>query len=98
MQVWHQFYLIIEVMNTILESEILSQKSVSYIASVKMHVDEIYNNHQIFGLSLETLELTRRFYNLCAPLDKLAQMEIYELNHLMSISQHLERNLVQESV
>ncbi len=83
-------------MNTILESDVSSQESVSYIAAVKMHLDEIYNKQEIFGLSLETLELTRRFYNLCAPLDKLAQMETYALNQLMSISQHLERNLVQE--
>ena len=84
-------------MNTILESEVSPQESVSYIAAIKMHVDELYNKQEIFGLSLETLELTRRFYNLCAPLDKLAQMETNTLNQLLSISQHLERNLVQEA-
>jgi len=84
-------------MNTVLESEVSSQNAVTYIAAIKMHVDELYNKQEIFGLSLETLELTRRFYNLCAPLEELAQMENYTLNQLISISQHLERNLVQES-
>ncbi|WP_155827808.1 hypothetical protein [Gillisia sp. JM1] len=51
-------------MNTILEPEVSTQESLSYITAVKMHVDELYDKQEIFRLSLETLELTRRFYNL----------------------------------
>ena len=83
-------------MNSILEPEVLTDK-ISYITAVKMHVDELYEKQGIFGLSLETLELTRRFYNLYAPLDNLEGTAPFALNQLLSITQHLERNLVQES-
>lgn len=83
-------------MNTILEPEVLTDK-ISYITAIKMHVDELYEKQEIFGLSLETLELTRRFYNLYTPLDNLEGTDSFALNQLLSITQHLERNLVQES-
>ena len=83
-------------MNTILEPEVLIDQ-ISYITAVKMHVDELYEKQEIFGLSLETLELTRRFYNLYTPLDNLEGADSFALNQLLSITQHLERNLVQES-
>lgn len=83
-------------MNTILEPEVLINQ-ISYITAIKMHVDELYEKQEIFGLSLETLELTRRFYNLYTPLDNLKGVDSFALNQLLSITQHLERNLVQES-
>jgi len=83
-------------MNTILEPEV-KKDQVSYITAVKMHVDELYEKQEIFGLSLETLELTRRFYNLYIPIEKVEGITTHTLNQLMSITQHLERNLVQEA-
>jgi len=83
-------------MNTILEPEV-KKDQVSYITAVKMHVDELYEKQEIFGLSLETLELTRRFYNLYTPIEKVEGITPHTLNQLMSITQHLERNLVQEA-
>ncbi len=83
-------------MNTILEPEVTTDQ-ISYITAVKMHVDELYEKQEIFGLSLETLELTRRFYNLYTPIYKIEEVAPFALNQLLSITQHLERNLVQES-
>ena len=83
-------------MNTILEPEVTTDQ-LSYITAVKMHIDELYEKQEIFGLSLETLELTRRFYNLYTPLDKIDETTPFALNQLLSITQHLERNLVKES-
>jgi len=83
-------------MNTILEPEVTTNQ-LSYITAVKMHIDEMYEKQEIFGLSLETLELTRRFYNLYTPLDKIDEATPFALNQLLSITQHLERNLVKES-
>ncbi|WP_034917858.1 hypothetical protein [Gillisia sp. CAL575] len=83
-------------MNTILEPEVTTDQ-LSYITAVKMHIDELYEKQEIFGLSLETLELTRRFYNLYTPLDKIDKATPFALNQLLSITQHLERNLVKES-
>jgi len=84
-------------MNAILEPEVSNQESLSYITAVKMHVDELYNKQEIFGLSLETLELTRRFYNLYTPFEKVVDASPFALNQLLSITQHLERNLIKES-
>lgn len=83
-------------MNTILEPEVKTDQ-VSYITAIKTYVDELYRKQEIFGLSLETLELTRRFYNLYTPIDKVEEIAPHTLNQLMSITQHLERNLVQEA-
>ncbi|WP_010231055.1 hypothetical protein [Gillisia marina] len=83
-------------MNTILEPEVTTDQ-ISYITAVKMHVDELYKKQEIFGLSLETLELTRRFYNLYTPIEKVEEVAPFALNQLLSITQHLERNLVQET-
>ena len=83
-------------MNTILEPEVITDQ-MSYITAVKMHVDELYDKQAIFGLSLETLELTRRFYNLYTPLEKVEEVAPMALNQLLSITQHLERNLVLET-
>ena len=83
-------------MNTILEPEVTTDQ-ISYITAIKLHVDELYAKQEIFGLSLETLELTRRFYNLYTPIEKVEEVAPFALNQLLSITQHLERNLVQES-
>ncbi len=84
-------------MNTILEPEVSTEESLSYIAAIKVHVDELYDKQEIFGLSLETLELTRRFYNLYTPVEKVEEATPFALNQLLSITQHLERNLIKES-
>lgn len=83
-------------MNTVLEPEVTTDH-ISYITAVKMHVDELYNKQEIFGLSLETLELTRRFYNLYTPIEKAEEATSFSINQLLSITQHLERNLIKES-
>lgn len=83
-------------MNTILEPKVSTQESLSYITAVKMQVDELYDKQEIFGLSLETLELTRRFYNLFTPLEKADNTAPFAVNQLLSITQHLERNLIKE--
>ncbi|RKS53174.1 hypothetical protein BC962_1422 [Gillisia mitskevichiae] len=83
-------------MNTILEPK-TPIDPISYITAIKMHVDELYEKQEIFGLSLETLELTRRFYNLYTPLEQVDNLTPFAINQLLSISQHLERNLVKES-
>ncbi len=84
-------------MNTILEPEVSTEESLSYITAIKVHVDELYDKQEIFGLSLETLELTRRFYNLYTPIEKVDEATPFALNQLLSITQHLERNLIKES-
>lgn len=83
-------------MNTILEPEVKTEQ-ISYIHTVKMQIDNLYEKQEIFGLSLETLELTRRFYNLYTPLGKAKEITSHTLNQLLSITQHLERNIVQEA-
>ncbi|TVZ28441.1 hypothetical protein JM83_3571 [Gillisia sp. Hel_I_86] len=83
-------------MNTILEPAVTTNQ-LAYITAVKVHVDELYESQEIFGLSLETLELTRRFYNLYTPMEKVEEVAPFALNQLLAITQHLERNLVQES-
>jgi len=83
-------------MNTILESKASTLESLSYITAVKMQVDDFYDKQEIFGLSFEILELTRRFYNLFTPLEMADNTAPFAINQLLSISQHLERNLIKE--
>lgn len=66
------------------------------IIEVKKQVDEIYARRQIFGLSLETLELTRRFNNQYMLLEDLKLVEPVAINKFVSLTQHLERNLSRE--
>lgn len=66
------------------------------ITIVKKQVDELYYKHQIYSLSLETLELTRRFNNQYKYFDALPHFEPVELNKFHALARHLERNLVQE--
>lgn len=63
---------------------------------VKDLVDEIYNKQKIFGLSLETLELTRRFDTLYSKFMNIGEIEYSQYRKLLSITGHLERNLSQE--
>lgn len=84
-------------MNTISNFEVQTE-DIEFIKNVKKQVDEIYLKQQIFGLSLETLELTRRF-NLLLP--KEASLEDFQpaaFSRLVSLTQHLERNLNQELI
>ena len=77
-----------------LNSLILDEKRRLFL--VKDLVDEVYNKQKIFGLSLETLELTRRFDNLYSKLMNIGEIEYSQYRNLLSITGHLERNLSQE--
>lgn len=66
------------------------------IASVKKQVEEIYEKQKIFGLSLETLELTRRFNKLYFQISELEQQNSFGYQQFIELTRHLERNLLQE--
>lgn len=82
-------------MNTIARVE-NTVMNINLINVVKNQVDELYQRQQIFGLSLETLELTRRFNMVVNHTETLEEMEPFTFNKLMALTKHLERNLVQE--
>ncbi len=82
-------------MNTVAEIEIGS-KEMDLIKSVKKQVDDLYAKQKIFGLSLETLELTRRFNIIYNKFKNLDVLPAVEFNRFVVLTQHLERNLVQE--
>jgi NAD+--asparagine ADP-ribosyltransferase len=84
-----------KIMHTVAEFEIKS-KDINLINNVKQQVDEVYERQQIFGLSLETLELTRRFNNIITASSHIKELEPWDLHQLMVITRHLERNLIQE--
>lgn len=77
-----------------LNSLISEEKSRLFL--VKDLVDDAYVKQKIFGLSLETLELTRRFDNLYSKLISIGEIEYSQYRNLLSITGHLERNLSQE--
>lgn len=68
-------------------------KDISLLFEVRNLVGELYQNQKIFGLSLETLELTRRFNNAFPFSSKLDNMEDVEFDHLVIIAKHIDRNL-----
>lgn len=82
-------------MNNVAE-KIVNQEELNHIVQLKNQVDQVYRTQQVFGLSLETLELTRRFNNKFVSEDHLSEMDEHEFNQLMAVSDHLERNLMQE--
>ena len=82
-------------MNTIAENKV-KPKEMDLIRSVKNQVDQIYSQQKIFGLSLETLELTRRFNAFYSKLQNLEVLPEVEYNRFVVLTQHLEKNLIQE--
>ena len=66
------------------------------IQAIKNQVDELYLRNQIFSLSLENLELTRRFNTQYNSLKALKKMKSADLSKFLALTQHLERNLIQE--
>lgn len=70
--------------------------NIDLINIVKKQVDQLYARHQIFNLSLETLELTRRFNILYLSFENLELNEPVALNKFVSLTLHLERNLTLE--
>ncbi len=74
----------------------IDNNNLELIQSVKSQVDQLYKRHQIFNLSLETLELTRRFKDQYLDLENIEELEPVKLNRFLALTQHLERNLVQE--
>lgn len=66
------------------------------IASVRRQIEEIYEKQKIFGLSLETLELTRRFNKTYSQLSELNRDDWFEFDKFMNLTRHLERNLLLE--
>lgn len=82
-------------MNTIDLNNLISDEK-RRLFLVKDLVDEIYNKQKIFGLSLETLELTRRFDTLYSKFMNIGKIEYSQYRNLLSITVHLERNLSQE--
>lgn len=77
-------------------SQFEEQTHLDIIKEVKMQVDELYARHQIYNLSLETLELTRRFNNQYFLLENLKLIEPFDINKFVSLTEHLERNLIRE--
>jgi hypothetical protein len=67
-----------------------------YVFMVKNQVDELYEKQQIFSLSLETLELTRRFKDQYLAIENIEEPEPVKLNRFLALTQHLERNLIHE--
>lgn len=68
------------------------------INNVRTQVDELYQKQQIFILSLETLELTRRFNAILSSENSLEEMKPAAYSRLLTLTRHLERNLVRETV
>lgn len=83
------------VMKTFVELKI-SSEDFYLIANVKKQVEEIYEQQGIFGLSLETLELTRRFNKSYNHLTELIEIDRYGFNKFLDLTRHLERNLLRE--
>jgi len=71
-------------------------KDISLLLEVRELVEELYQNQKIFGLSLETLELTRRFNNSFSFSISMDDMEAVDFDHLIVIAKHLDRNLCLE--
>ncbi|CAM4188147.1 hypothetical protein [Gillisia limnaea] len=82
-------------MNTTFEFEV-NTAELTLIKNLKNQIDEIYQEQAIFGLSLETLELTRRFSESYPLVTNLNEVDPIEFNKFISLSRHLERNLLQE--
>ena len=82
-------------MNIFVDFEVLPDDR-DFIISIKKQIDLVYENQSVFGFSLETLELTRRFNQIFSLEEDLTKLNPFDYNRLLSISRHLERNLVQE--
>lgn len=74
----------------------ISTEDFYLIASVRRQIEEIYEKQKIFGLSLETLELTRRFNKTYSQLSELNRDDWFEFDKFMNLTRHLERNLLLE--
>lgn len=82
-------------MNTTIEIEAQAEE-LNLVNNLKNQIDEIYQHQAIFGLSLETLELTRRFGESYSLVENIDEANPIEFNKFVSLSKHLERNLLQE--
>ena len=82
-------------MNTTVQFE-AQTADLDLVNNLKNQIDVIYQDRAIFGLSLETLELTRRFSESYVLVTNLNQVDPTEFNKFVSLSRHLERNLLQE--
>lgn len=82
-------------MNSFIDFEVLPNDR-DFIISIKQQVEQVYESQKVFSFTLETLELTRRFNQLFSLEEELANLNPFDYNRLLSISRHLERNLVQE--
>lgn len=82
-------------MKTVTQHEVVNP-DFDLIQVIKDQVDELYLRNQIFSLSLETLELTRRFNTQYNSLKAIAKIKPIDLNRFLALTQHLERNLIQE--
>lgn len=84
-------------MNTTIAFEPQTEE-LTLVNNLKNQIDEIYRRQAIFGLSLETLELTRRFSQSYPLVENIVEANPIEFNKFISLSRHLERNLLQESI
>lgn len=82
-------------MNTTIEFEAQTAE-LNLVNNLKSQIDQIYQEQGIFGLSLETLELTRRFSESYSLVENINEVNPVEFNKFVSLSKHLERNLLQE--
>lgn len=70
--------------------------NIELILHIKELVDILYKKQQIFALTLETLELTRRFSAATPSYKILEEMEAQKFDRLLYLTRHLERNLTRE--
>lgn len=86
-------------MSILVQKTDLNSKDKEILNSLQARIDKVYSSNQVFSLSLESLELSRRFIKLY---ERLVSMETSlsraEICNLLSISKHLERNLEKELI
>ena len=71
-------------------------KDITLLFEVREIVQELYQSQKIFGLSLQTLELTRRFNNAFPFSISMENIVDTDFDQLMVIAKHLDRNLCSE--
>lgn len=66
------------------------------LEALQARIDRLYHTQKVFSLSLETLELTRRFNDLYKSLKLPPGLTKRDHLNLLAISRHLEKNLFRE--
>lgn len=74
----------------------LDPASRNKLEALQARIYRLYQNQKVFSLSLETLELTRRFNDLYKSLNLQPGLSQADHLRLLAISRHLEKNLFEE--